>query len=158
MVRLPYVEFESRVRPMATSIKEHSGDGLPDSVVGSLWALKHQPALAWAALTLGLVFFFELHLRTRYLEHPQYGLTGMRDEKWYNLWVLRGGPDDLELDKLPASVVDSLHRLWEDSDVQNFAIPNVYRQVLEACRDMDDVEEAIPFSRDYEEDEDEDLW
>eukprot|EP00798_Chlamydomonas_sp_ICE-L_P018191 gene18192-24632_t len=128
------VSYENRVGPMATSIREHSGDGLPDSVVGSLWALKQQPALAWAALWYGLVFFFELHLRTEsYLEYPR-GQTS----KGHEHTVERGRAEYLELYELPASVIDSLQRLWEDADVQQFAIPDVYREVLGAFFDLQD--------------------
>eukprot|EP00798_Chlamydomonas_sp_ICE-L_P025782 gene25782-11450_t len=133
------VEYVDNVSPMVTSITEHSGEGLPASVVESVSMLKHQPALTFAALWYGLMFFFELHQCTQIQQEHARGESVLSTSV--------SSTEDLhmiasELDEPPASVIDSLQRLLEVADMQRFAIQDVYRVVLVAFHESDDPGES----------------
>eukprot|EP00798_Chlamydomonas_sp_ICE-L_P024548 gene24548-10159_t len=119
---------------MLSAIKEHSGEGLPASLVERMSMLKYQPALVWAALWIGLVFGLQLHQRPA-MDAPvqpssvkSFGMDQINEMHTF----MRSTSGYPVVEDLPASAIASLQILVElagTQAIQAFEIPAVYGMV-----------------------------
>eukprot|EP00798_Chlamydomonas_sp_ICE-L_P010325 gene10325-8258_t len=134
---------------MLTTIKEHSGEGLLGSLVECMSKLKCKPALAWAALWMGLVFGLVLHQRpasqeARPAEYPSRSSTSpgldINDPSWMAFQRFVLGP--AIVGDLPCSVIDSLQPVAEAVGIPGSKVPDMYKAVHAAflsCLGLDDL-------------------